>query len=188
MGRLGINPLVSNTATEEAPVPNFKQPEAFKNLWHEPKAHRPAGVTDVGPDETGRVASQSGEALRERANEETTFRKQLLEYAMPEREERIKDQRRDEEDFGTVVQHDKSEMGARDSGSLSESFTRYLRKPKEWLHKSPLRREDSLAPNEELDQRPTYTRMARRHVSLETLRVCEVDYQLDAVSDAQGLH
>lgn len=34
----------------------------------------------------------------------------------------------------------------------------------------------------ERDTRPTYTRMARRHLSIETLRVYNVDFQLDSVS------
>ena len=135
-----------------------------------------------------------------RAEEEKRIKRELELKRLKEEEEALEEKRRREKEAHEAVEAYKAkeaERYAREKKQKEETEREYKRRLQEDLIKSGLdekaiaailKREKVPEANEAAREsraphdRPTYTRMARRHLSIETLRTFRVDFDYDNVS------
>ncbi|KJZ71191.1 hypothetical protein HIM_09397 [Hirsutella minnesotensis 3608] len=129
-----------------------------------------------------------------RAEEEKRIKKELeLKRLMEEEETAQEKKRRDKEAAQAVERYKQQEAErlAREKKMKEESEREYKRRLQEDLAKSGLdekaitaivnkQKVPERATNPEPAARPTYTRMSRRHLSIETLRTYHVDFDIDS--------
>lgn len=129
-----------------------------------------------------------------RAEEEKRIRKDIDMKRLKEDEEVSREKQRQEKLAAEAVERYKqqeAERIAKEKKQKEENEKEYKRRLQENLIKSGLHEKAiSAIVNEEKvpealpepQGRPTYTRMARRHLSVETLRAFRIDYDIDSVS------
>ncbi|KAF7514760.1 hypothetical protein G7054_g15026 [Neopestalotiopsis clavispora] len=135
---------------------------------------------------------------KEREENERRLKTKLeVERLRKEDEERVEKQRLEKQARDAVEKYKKDEAAriAKEREEKEQRDKEYKQRLQEQLLKSGLDEKEINAiiagkkvekkeekKKEKEDNRPTYTRMARRHLSIETLRVYNVDYQMDNVS------
>ncbi len=131
----------------------------------------------------------------ERELEEKRIKKELeLKKLEEERRKKEEDDRRDKAEKEAVERYKlkEAERMAKEKAAKEYAEKEYQRRLQEDLINAGVHEKDIQAiikkekikekEKEAKKDRPTYTRMARRHLSIETLRVYGIDYELDQVS------
>ncbi|KAI0141304.1 hypothetical protein BJ166DRAFT_97636 [Pestalotiopsis sp. NC0098] len=135
---------------------------------------------------------------KEREENERRLKTKLeVERLRKEEEERVEKQRSAKQAHDAIERYKKDEAAriAREREEKEQRDKEYKQRLQEQLLKSGLdekeinailagkkvekKEEKKKEKEKEHDARPTYTRMARRHLSFETLRLYNIDYQLD---------
>lgn len=128
-------------------------------------------------------------AQAEKEREEARIKKELeLERLRKEKQAEEEKERREKEAKEAVEKYKRDEEAkkAKEKKEKEEREAEYQRRLEEDLRKSGLderqiavitKKEKEIDPN-----RPTYTRMSRRYLSIETLNTYKIDYEFDVVS------
>lgn len=130
----------------------------------------------------------------EREAEEKRLKKEMELARLKEEKRKAEEKKRAEKEAEEAVKKYKekeAERAAKEKKEREERDKEYERRLEEDLRKSGLderqiavitKKEKQIDPN-----RPTYTRMSRRHLSIETLNRYRLDYEFDQVKNHQSL-